>query len=319
MFGYGNQPKPLRRTGLKMPQWEHVMAGLYAVDIGAASSSACGNFASVEMNLSEKLISWAQSLGKPLRCTSCLLKIQITEKTVMYRLRTKYHVGDVSERRFALIFPVSGCSGAVTSIMTRINGRLVVGQVVSAEDSASGNLRRFKMATDMPDENFADIRQRQHPVSIYSITPNASDVLGGKAAEVGAEVIVEIRWISKELMWCEPHALQVLYPFVCAPRLPDEIACRAVFSSPVKMVSSPNCRNGGGTLDWKLNRRCCKVWLTPRNAEKVLRREDDVFILTFYFQGTLDAKYQPGTLAPVLLVIFLGIIVWMMLTKDLSV
>ncbi|EKF29871.1 hypothetical protein MOQ_006326 [Trypanosoma cruzi marinkellei] len=318
MFGYGRQPKPLQQPGLMMPQREHVMSGLYAVDSGEASSSANAYSASVEMNLSEKLTSWAKSLGKPLCCTSCLLKIQTTEKTVVYRLRTKYHVGDVSERRFALIFPVSGCSGVVTSILARINGRLVVGQLVRAEESASGKLRLFKVANDMPDENLTDKRQK-HPVSIYSITPNASDVLDGKAAEVGADVIVEIRWISKEMMWCAPHTLRVLYPFVCAPRLPDEIKCRAVFSSPVKMVSSPNCRNGGGTLDWKLHRRCCKVRLTPQNAEKALRREDDVFILTLYFQGAFDSKYQLGTLAPVLLVIFLGIIVWMLLTKDLSV
>ncbi|RNF05579.1 uncharacterized protein Tco025E_07752 [Trypanosoma conorhini] len=318
MFGYGGQAKPPRPPGSKWRWRDQVMTGLYAFDNGAESSPACSTAATVEMTSAEKLTAWAQSLGKPLRCTSCRLRIQMTEKTVMYHLISKYRVGDASERRFALIFPVSGCGAALTSLLARINKRAVVGQLVRTETDASGQLLQVVAATYMPDEA-STAKHRTHLVTTYSITPHASDVIDEKAAEVGAEILVEIRWISKEMTWCGPHTLRIVYPFVCAPRLPDKIVCRTLFSSPLKMVASPNCRSGGGVLSWRLRKMGCKIWLTPQNAAKTLRRGDDVFILTFYFQNTLHAGYQWGSLSPVLLVIFLGIILWMMLTKDLSV
>ncbi|RNF07050.1 hypothetical protein TraAM80_03684 [Trypanosoma rangeli] len=318
MLDHEGQAKALLPPGLKRQQRDHVMTGLYAVDNAAASFPMNGIYASMEMTLSEKLTAWVQSLGKPLRCTSCRLRIKMTEKTVVYRLISKYHVGDASERQFAFIFPVSGCSGALTSLLARINKSVVLGQLVRAENGASGQLLRVVAATGTPDETSTD-KPHTRNVATYSITPNASDVLDGKAAEVGAEIIVETQWISKEMASCSPHMLQISYSFVCAPRLPDEIVCRTAFSYPLKMVSSPNCRIGGGTLSWKLRRRSCKIWLTPQNAAKMLRRDDKVFILTFYFQNTLHAEYKPGPLGPVFLVIFLFLILWMMLTKDLSV
>lgn len=292
------------------------MTGLYAVDNADELAPVSNTDAATETNLSEKLTAWAHSIKGPLHCTACQLHVRMTDKTVVCRLTSTYHVRSVSERRFAHIFPISRCSTAVDSLSVRINKRPVVGQLVWVRSGSSTQSLWLDTAAPVSPDAFLK-EGKQRPMEVYSVTTDASHVLDGRVAEVGAEVTVEIQWTSKEMRWSASHALQFSYSFACAPRLPSAVVCRAVFLSSVRMVRSPNCRHGLGALDWRVRRNRCRVWLTPENAARTLRREDSAFFLVFYFHTPLSVDFPRGFFAPVALVVILGIVVWMLLTKDL--
>ncbi|KEG12286.1 hypothetical protein DQ04_01831040 [Trypanosoma grayi] len=311
--------KPLQRPASKAWRRRNAMTGLYAVCSQDAPPPSDNATPVKAIDQLEKLASLGRSLGGPLRCTACRISIHMTEKTLVYRLKTSYRVENSLETRFALIFPVSECAGTVLSLSARINKKAVTAELVRVEgDPSELSSLRLMPALQTSSKDATPSPKREDSGAIYGITPGASDVMEGGVAEVGAEVLVEIRWATKQLTSSEPHALQVVYPFVCAPRLPDEVVCRTVFSSRIAVVRSPNCRGSGQLLNWRARGGRCKVWLTPANAAMTLRREDGVFLLTFYFQDPFGLEHQCGAFGPVCVVVFVGIILWLLLTKDLQ-
>ncbi|ORC93715.1 uncharacterized protein TM35_000015920 [Trypanosoma theileri] len=294
-----------------------IMVGLYSVCSADSLSHTDNEPMKSEIKSSDSLNSWASLLGPALHCLSCSLRIQMTEKTVVYRLKTTYRVENDSQSHFSLFFPISECSDVVTSLSAKINGKIVMGELVWLTSDPLEKPMQFISATNTtPDTPLDNIDK--NPSSVYSITRDASGVLDGRKAEVGVDVIVEIQWITKEITWNGPHSLQVSYPFACAPRLPDEIICRGVFSSPVKMVDSPNFRGVvAHVLTWKMRGNRCKVSLKKENNGILQRSKEDFFTLTFYFQNAFDGDHGIGTFGPVTIILFVGILLWLLLTKDL--
>ncbi|KAH9577327.1 hypothetical protein LSM04_002767 [Trypanosoma melophagium] len=313
--GYGVKDQQHARR--KFSRRKDIMVGLYSVCSDDSLSQTENEPVKPEIKSSESRNSWALSLGPPLHCLSCSLRIQMTEKTVVYRLKTTYRVENVSESKFALLFPISECPGVVTSLSAKINGKIVMGELVQLSSAPLERPLKFVSAInktcDTPLGSMDKISSR-----VYSITRDASAVLNSRKAEVGVDVIVEIQWVTRELTWNGSHSLQVSYPFECAPRVPDEIICRATFSLPVKMVDSPNFRGVfAQALTWKVRGNRCKVSLKQGNGGFLQQSDEDLFILRFFFQNVFDEEHGIGTFGPVIIVFFLGIILWLVLTKDL--
>ncbi|AAZ10748.1 uncharacterized protein TEOVI_000809600 [Trypanosoma equiperdum] len=297
------------------------LSGLYAVKSNSESVTPNGNGNATDPKVSERLRSWADTISSPLTCTACKLRMRATERTLVYHLTTTYHIEHTSEGCFSFVFPVSACDGTLTSLSARINKKIMMWELVRVVSPPSERPlvlcpAVFDAAAGM--EGKAEQEEGERG-TLYAVASRASDVLDETERGVGNEIQLEIRWTTKSVrQLTNLPAIVIAYPFACAPCLPEEIVYQTVFSKVVKLVSSANSRDGTQALDWRLRGKYCTVHLSPEDTKIMLKPEDEIFVLTFYFENPMDGEQRDTTTTVVSFVIMVAILLWFLLTKDLE-
>ncbi|KAG8349011.1 hypothetical protein ERJ75_000705800 [Trypanosoma vivax] len=293
------------------------LTGLYALNLANAPKSASG--IETTKGTPERLGSLAGVLGDPLCCVSCRLKTQVTDRTIIYHLTTRYRVAKSTEGRFCFIFPISACVGAVASFSVRINSKVLMWELIQAVVPASGGPPTFlPMGSNVPASQMSDKQRRSEETVVYAFSPTASDSLG-KLSDVGDEILLQVQWSTKEIRrGTAPPSLLVTYSFACAPRLPEELLCHTAFQKSVQMVCSVSPRGATQALDWKGTGGRCTVRLVPGGAVPALCREDELVVFTFFFENPLDIEHRYITFAVISVIFVVALTVWFLLTKDLE-
>nr|CCC90028.1 conserved hypothetical protein [Trypanosoma congolense IL3000] len=309
---------PSKPTDFRHPKCEY-LTGIYALN-STKMGKHCDLRATGQPRGSDRLNVWASALSNPLSCVACKLQVKATENTLIYHLTTTYRIEKASDTVFSFIFPLTACDGTLSSFLARINKKIIMWELARVVSSpGEWPLLLNPAADNIGDPLRGGSENNGSKASVvYIVAPTVSNLLDKGEAEVGQEVQVEIRWTTKSVRRCtNVSAIVVAYPFACAPRLPGTIVYHTAFSREVKMVNSANSRTGIHALDWKARGKRCLVRLDEDDTNIMLKREDGLFVLTFFFENALESDQQCGVYALVLAVAVVALCVWFFLTKDL--
>lgn len=261
---------------------------------------------------------------------------------------------------YAFFFPMSECGRLKDNVLVCVNDALIAGDVAACDFAAGGVLRalpKTKPAAfagspqpfglspftaaggggqregeaspllaashNTKETDAASSELHVKPLFYYVVSP----ITLRKASRTGpTEVTLAVSWRSfpaAQPRSKKSSSFTLLYSYLCAPRAPDTLTCRAQFATDarLRLVRSPNC-DGAVQLQSEVTPQSARLRVVtvdgaPLQTHRHLK--DYTFQVCFYFGDYTGLMEETSFVAAALVGAVALVLLWFFLTKDLVV